>query len=175
MLAFGSDWPVAPMSPLIGIYAAVTRRTLDGKHPDGWIPEQKITVAEAVHAYTMGSAYASFDEKIKGSHRTGKVADLVVLSDDISAIDPEKIADMKVEMTMFGGRVVTGGAESLEKGLKRTPASLMSPPNRGRSERLKFAQRAIPSGESERRRIRVKSPGWHMNSVSAIRQVRRAH
>ncbi len=63
----------------MGIYAAVTRRTLDGKHPDGWIPEQKITVQEAVHAYTMGSAYASFEENIKGSIEPGKLADLIVL------------------------------------------------------------------------------------------------
>jgi predicted amidohydrolase YtcJ len=73
-LAFGSDWDVAPMVPLLGIYAAVTRRTLDGKHPGGWVPEQKITVSEAVRAYTMGSAYASFEEKIKGSIEPGKLA-----------------------------------------------------------------------------------------------------
>lgn len=107
-LAFGSDWPVAPMSPLMGIYAAVTRRTLDGKHPDGWVPEQKITVEEAVRAYTMGSAYASFDEKIKGSLEPGKLADLIVLSDDIFAIDPIKIADTKVVITIFDGQVVLG-------------------------------------------------------------------
>jgi hypothetical protein len=107
-LAFGSDWDVAPMVPLMGIYAAVTRRTLDGKHPDGWVPEQKITVAEAVRAYTMGSAYASFEEKIKGSIEPGKLADLVVLSDDIFSIDPVKIADTKVFMTIFDGRIVFG-------------------------------------------------------------------
>ncbi len=106
-LAFGSDWDVAPMSPIMGIYAAATRRTLDGKHPNGWVPEQKITVAEAVHAYTMGSAYASFEEKIKGSIEPGKLADLVVLSDDIFAIDPVKIADTKVYMTVFDGKIVT--------------------------------------------------------------------
>ncbi|MDQ2843710.1 MAG: amidohydrolase [Acidobacteriota bacterium] len=105
-LAFGSDWDVAPMSPIMGIYAAVTRRTLDGKHPYGWVPEQKITVAEAVHAYTMGSAYASFDEKIKGSIEPGKLADFVVLSDDIFAIDPAKIIDTKVYMTVFDGGLV---------------------------------------------------------------------
>jgi predicted amidohydrolase YtcJ len=105
-LAFGSDWDVAPMSPILGIYAAVTRRTLDGKHPDGWVPEQKITVAEAVRAYTMGAAYASFDEKIKGSTEPGKLADFVVLSDDIFAIDPVKIADTKVAMTIFDGKVI---------------------------------------------------------------------
>jgi predicted amidohydrolase YtcJ len=105
-LAFGSDWPVAPMVPLMGIYAAVTRRTLDGKHPDGWVPEQKITVAEAIRAYTMGSAYASFDDGIKGSLQPGKLADMVVLSDDILHIDPVKIADARVDLTVFDGRVV---------------------------------------------------------------------
>jgi predicted amidohydrolase YtcJ len=105
-LAFGSDWDVAPMSPLMGIYGAVTRRTLDGKHPEGWVPEQKITVEEAVRAYTMGSAYASFDENIKGSIEPGKLADLIVLSDDVFAIDPAKIADTRVEMTIFDGHIV---------------------------------------------------------------------
>ncbi len=107
-LAFGSDWDVAPMSPIMGIYGAVTRRTLDGKHPDGWVPEQKITVAEAVRAYTMGSAYASFEEKLKGSIEPGKLADLVVLTDDIFTIDPAKIADTKVYMTIFDGKVIIG-------------------------------------------------------------------
>jgi predicted amidohydrolase YtcJ len=107
-LAFGSDWDVAPMNVLMGIYGAVTRRTLDGKHADGWVPEQKITVEEAVRAYTMGSAYASFDEKIKGSLEPGKLADLVVLADDIFSIDPVKIADTKVWMTVFDGRIVVG-------------------------------------------------------------------
>jgi predicted amidohydrolase YtcJ len=105
-LAFGSDWPVAPMVPLMGIYAAATRRTLDGKHPDGWVPEQKITVAEAIRAYTIGSAFASFDEKIKGSIEPGKLADLVVLSDDILLIDPAAIANTKVQMTVFDGKVI---------------------------------------------------------------------
>lgn len=106
VLAFGSDWFVAPMNPLMGIYAAVTRRTLDGKHPEGWVPEQKITVKDAVHAYTMGSAYASMEENIKGSLKPGKLADLAVLSDDIFAIDPVKIRDTKVDMTVFDGEVI---------------------------------------------------------------------
>ncbi|HMF77332.1 MAG TPA: amidohydrolase, partial [Bryobacteraceae bacterium] len=105
-LAFGSDWDVAPMVPLMGIYAAVTRRTLDGKRPGGWIPEQKISVGEAVRAYTMGSAYASFEEGIKGSIEPGKLADLAVLTDDIFAVDPVKIADTQVFLTIFNGRVV---------------------------------------------------------------------
>lgn len=106
VLAFGSDWFVAPMEPLMGIYAAVTRRTLDGKRPSGWVPEQRITVAEAIRAYTMGSAYASFDEKVKGSIEVGKVADLAVISDDILTIDPVRIEKARVVMTVFDGRVV---------------------------------------------------------------------
>ena len=105
-LAFGSDWPVAPMDPIMGIYAAVTRSTLDGKHPDGWIPEQKISVAEALRAFTLGSAYASFDEHIKGSIERGKLADMVVLSDDLLTIPPAKIQDIHVVLTVFNGRVV---------------------------------------------------------------------
>jgi predicted amidohydrolase YtcJ len=106
VLAFGSDWDVAPMVPLMGIYAAATRRTLDGKHPDGWIPEQKITVAESIRAYTMGSAYASFDEKIKGSIEPGKLADMVVVSDDILSIPAVQIEKTRVETTVFDGKVI---------------------------------------------------------------------
>jgi predicted amidohydrolase YtcJ len=106
MLAFGSDWPVAPMDPIMGIYAAVTRRTLDDRNPGGWIPEQKISVAEAVHAYTVGSAYAQFDEKIKGSLEPGKLADLVVLSRDIFHIDPVEIQNARVDLTICDGRIV---------------------------------------------------------------------
>ncbi|HEX4750756.1 MAG TPA: amidohydrolase family protein, partial [Bryobacteraceae bacterium] len=84
----------------------VTRRTLDDKHPDGWVPEQKVTVAEAVKAYTVSAAYASFDEKIKGSIEIGKLADFVVLSDDIFAIDPAKISDVKPLATIFDGKFV---------------------------------------------------------------------
>jgi predicted amidohydrolase YtcJ len=105
-LAFGSDWPVAPMVPLAGIDAAVTRRTLDGKHPDGWVPEQKIGVEEAVRAFTMGSAYASFEEKMKGSIEAGKLADLVVISADIFDIAPAAIGEAHVDMTIFDGRVI---------------------------------------------------------------------
>lgn len=105
-LAFGSDWFVAPLNPLLGVYAAVTRSTLDGKRPGGWVPEQKITVAQALHAYTMGNAYAAFEEKVKGSITPGKLADIVVLSADPFAVAPEKLKDIQVEMTILGGRVV---------------------------------------------------------------------
>ncbi|HKV51928.1 MAG TPA: amidohydrolase [Gemmatimonadaceae bacterium] len=105
-LAFGSDWDVAPPTPIEGIYAAVTRRTLDGTHPGGWIPEQKITVDEALRAYTTGAAYASFDEKRKGSLTRGKLADFVIISRDLTTIPPEQIRDATVVMTVVGGTVV---------------------------------------------------------------------
>ena len=102
-LVFGSDWPVAPLDPIYGIYSAVTRRTLDGKHPEGWIPEQKISVEEAVEAYTSTGAFAEFSERDKGTLEPGKLADIVVLSDDIFRIAPEKIRDVKVTLTITGG------------------------------------------------------------------------
>ncbi len=105
-LAFGTDWPVVPLNPLLGIYAAVTRTTLDGKYPGGWFPEQKLTVPEAVEAYTMGSAYAEFQDKEKGSIIPGKLADMVLLGDDIFSIDPAAIKNVKVVKTILGGKVV---------------------------------------------------------------------
>ena len=105
-LAFGSDWPVAPLDPLLGVYAAVTRATLDGKHPGGWFPEERLSVEEALRAYTMGSAYAAFEEKEKGTITPGKLADLAVLFDDLFSIPPEKIREARVLMTIVGGRVV---------------------------------------------------------------------
>jgi predicted amidohydrolase YtcJ len=105
-LAFGTDWEVAPLNPMLGLYAAVTRATLDGKNPQGWFPEQKLTVGEAVEAYTMGSAYAEFQDEEKGSLTVGKLADMVLLSDDIFKIDPVKIRDVKVLRTFVGGKPV---------------------------------------------------------------------
>jgi predicted amidohydrolase YtcJ len=106
-VAFGSDWSVAPLSPLLGIDAAVNRRTLDGKHPGGWFPEQRIRVAEAVEAYTRTSAHAAFQEKDRGALAVGKLADLVVLSRDILAdTERDHIAEARVLLTVVGGRVV---------------------------------------------------------------------
>lgn len=105
-LAFGSDWTVAPLNPVLGIYAAATRRTLDGKNSKGWIPEQKISVEEAVRAYTIGSAYAEFQETVKGTITIGKLADLVILSRDIFKIDPKDIENVTVVLTMVDGRIV---------------------------------------------------------------------
>ena len=105
-LAFGTDWEVAPLNPLLTVYAAVTRATLDGKNPNGWFPEQKLSVAEAIEAYTLGSAYAEFQEGEKGSITPGKLADMVLLSEDIFSIAPEKIRDVRVLQTFLGGRLV---------------------------------------------------------------------
>jgi len=105
-LAFGTDWTVAPLNPLLSIYGAVTRRTIDGKNPGGWVPEQKISVDEAVRAYTTGSAYAEFQEQQKGTIAAGKLADLVILSQDIFKIDPVAIENVKVVLTIVDGRVV---------------------------------------------------------------------
>jgi predicted amidohydrolase YtcJ len=105
-LAFGSDWFVAPPTPLEGIYAAVTRRTLDDRHPDGWVPEQRITVEEALRAYTAGAAYAEFAEGDRGTLERGKLADLVLLDRDLTRIPPETIRDAHVLLTVVGGQVV---------------------------------------------------------------------
>jgi len=106
LLAFGSDWTVAPLNPLLGIKAAVTRQTLDSQHPDGWIPEQKISLDEAIRAYTVGSAYAEFTETAKGTLTPGKLADLILLDRDIYAVDPSTIDQARVVVTMLGGEVI---------------------------------------------------------------------
>jgi predicted amidohydrolase YtcJ len=106
-LAFGSDCPVETLDPLAGIHAAVTRRRADGSPgPRGWIPAQRLTVEQAVHAYTLGAARASGEADLKGSLAPGKLADLVVLSQDIFRIEPMEILDTRVEMTVFDGRIV---------------------------------------------------------------------
>jgi hypothetical protein len=105
-LCFGTDWYVAPLNPMLGLYAAVTRRTLDEKNPDGWIPEQKISIEDAIKCYTINSAYAAFEENIKGSIETGKLADMIVLSDDLLSIDPINIKDVEVLMTIFDGKII---------------------------------------------------------------------
>jgi predicted amidohydrolase YtcJ len=105
-LAFGTDWDVAPLNPMLTLYAATTRATLDGKNPDGWFPEQKLTIKEAIEAYTMGSAYAEFQENEKGSITSGKLADMVLLSDDVLSIDLAKIRDVKVLKTWVGASLL---------------------------------------------------------------------
>jgi hypothetical protein len=106
VLALGSDWPVAPLDPLTGIHAAVTRETTDGQNPQGWHPEQRISLEDAIKGYTWNGAYAEFSEDQKGSLEDGKLADIIVLDQDLFKIAPAKIKDAKVVMTIVGGRIV---------------------------------------------------------------------
>jgi predicted amidohydrolase YtcJ len=108
ILAFGSDWTVAPLSPILGIYAAATRRTLDGKNPGGWVPEEKVSVEESVRAYTVNGAWVEFAEAVKGTVAAGKLADFVVLDRNIFTIPPEDIENARVRLTVFDGRVIYG-------------------------------------------------------------------
>jgi predicted amidohydrolase YtcJ len=105
-LAFGSDWFVAPPTPLEGIYAAVTRRTLDDLNPGGWVPEERISVEEALVAYTRSAARAAFAENEVGMLKEGFLADFVILDRDLTAIPPEEIRDARVVATVVGGEVV---------------------------------------------------------------------
>jgi predicted amidohydrolase YtcJ len=105
-LAFGTDWTVAPLNPMLTVYAATTRATLDGKNPGGWVPEQKLTIDEAITAYTAGSAFAEFQERDKGRIARGQLADMVILSDDIFTIPAARIKDVKVLATIAGGTIV---------------------------------------------------------------------
>jgi predicted amidohydrolase YtcJ len=105
-LAFGSDWTVAPLDPMLGVYAAVTRRTLDDKNPNGWVPDQKISVGEALRAYTYGNAWATFNEQKWGTLAPGRFADVVVLDRDPFAVAPESLGTVKPRYTIVGGKVV---------------------------------------------------------------------
>lgn len=105
-LAFGSDWTVAPLNPMLGIHAAMTRQTSDGKHPGGWIPEEKISLEQAITAYTMGSAYAEFAENEKGSLAVGKLADIVILDTNLYDTPSESFKEVRVVFTIVGGKVV---------------------------------------------------------------------
>jgi hypothetical protein len=105
-LAFGTDWTVAPLNPMLTLYAATTRATLDGKNPNGWVPQQKLTIDEAMTAYTAGSAFAEFQERDKGRIARGQLADMVILSEDIFSIPAARIKDVKVLATIAGGTIV---------------------------------------------------------------------
>lgn len=105
-ITFGSDWSVAPLNPMTGIYAALTRKTLNGSYPDGLIPEEKITLEEAIKCYTINGAYAAFEENNLGSIEAGKYADMVVLTQNIFDIGHEQIKDVQAEMTIFDGELI---------------------------------------------------------------------
>jgi predicted amidohydrolase YtcJ len=107
-LAIGTDWPVAPLNPMLTLYAAVTRATLDGRHPEGWVPSQKLALHEALHAYTAGSAFAEGAEHEKGTLTPGKFADLVVLSEDVLSVPPTHVRNVRVDLAIVGGRFVHG-------------------------------------------------------------------
>lgn len=107
MLAFGSDWSVEPLDPMRGLYSTVTRKNIEFDYPEGgWFPEQKLTMAEAIKYFTYGSAYASFEENIKGTLEAGKLADMIVLSKDLFTIEPQEILTTEVLYTILGGKVV---------------------------------------------------------------------
>ncbi len=103
-LTFGSDWPVAPLDPIAGIYAAVTRRTLDDKNPGGWFPDQKISVEQALRCYTVNNAWAAFQENKTGKLKAGMLADFTVLSEDLFSLKPEDIRSTKILLTVVNGK-----------------------------------------------------------------------
>lgn len=111
VLSFGSDWPGTnasyyPINPILGLYAAVTRRTIKGTPPDGWFPEQRIGLPDALRAYTRGGAYATFEDELKGTLAPGMLADLAVLDTDLFDTSPEAWLDAKIDYTIVGGRIV---------------------------------------------------------------------
>ncbi len=105
-LVFGSDWFVTTPDPIQGIYAAVNRITSDGRYPDGFVPEQKIAIHEAIKAYSIDAAYSVFEENIKGSIARGKLADLVILNQNLFDIHPSEIEKVKIDMSIIGGEIV---------------------------------------------------------------------
>jgi hypothetical protein len=105
-LALGSDAPVAPLNPMLGIYAAVTRQDERGQPANGWYPEERLTVAEAIHGYTLGPAYLAGKQEVQGTITPGKWADMIVLSRNLFEIPPAEIAETRVEMTVLAGQVV---------------------------------------------------------------------
>jgi predicted amidohydrolase YtcJ len=115
-LAFGSDWFVAPPTPVEGIYAAVTRRTLDRKHPDGWVPQQKISVEEALRAYTIDAAYSAFSESSLGSIEPGKLADVVIFERNLFEARPSELNEIPIKATIIGGKVVYQQQSKVSKG-----------------------------------------------------------
>jgi predicted amidohydrolase YtcJ len=105
-LTFGSDSPVMTLDPLKGVYAAVTRKKIDTRTSSSWYPEERVTVLDAIQAYTINAARASGEENIKGSIEPGKLADLVVLSENIFQVSDEDLFNVQVDMTVFGGEIV---------------------------------------------------------------------
>jgi predicted amidohydrolase YtcJ len=111
ILSFGTDWPGTaaaeyPINPMLGLYAAVSRQTVNAEPANGWFPEQRISIQDAIRAYTLNTAYANFEDDIKGSIRAGKLADLTVLSANLLEIKPAEILKTEVLYTIVGGKIV---------------------------------------------------------------------
>jgi predicted amidohydrolase YtcJ len=107
VLAFGTDWSVEPLDPMRGVFSAVTRTNIQRMEPrEGWFPEQKLSVWESIYYYTYGSAYAEHMEQVKGSLAPGRLADFVMLDQDLFTIAPERILGTRVDLTVVGGKVV---------------------------------------------------------------------
>jgi hypothetical protein len=105
-LAFGTDWPVESLNPMEGIYSAVSRKSITDKTGKAWLQDESLSVLEAIACYTLGSAYATFEEDIKGSLQKGKLADIVVLSKDLLTIPEEEILNTEVVYTILGGKII---------------------------------------------------------------------
>jgi predicted amidohydrolase YtcJ len=103
---FGTDWPIEPINPYLGLFAAVTRESTDMQPAGGWLPEERLGIAEAIRCYTAEPAYASFEERDKGQIKPGMLADLVVHTRDLLTVKPEEILQTEPLMTIFNGRVV---------------------------------------------------------------------
>ena len=116
-IAFGSDWPVVDLDPLVGIFVAVNRTSREGEPEGGWLPGERLTLGEAIRAYTSGAAWASFDEQRKGTLEPDMLADIIILSEDIFALPPDRLLDAEVVMTIMDGKVVyrRDGAEATEQ------------------------------------------------------------
>jgi predicted amidohydrolase YtcJ len=105
-LAYGSDWPVAPLDPLRGIYVAVNRTDTGGEPRGGWNPDEKVSLADAVRAFTSGAAWASFDDQRKGTLARDMLADIIILSTDLFALPSERLLEAEVVMTIMDGKIV---------------------------------------------------------------------
>ncbi len=127
-VAFGTDWFVEPLDPMLGLYAAVTRQSPDGTPADGWFPEERVSLVQAVEAYTAGSAYAEFMDVRKGRLKPGYLADLVVLSRNIFTVAPREILETRPVLTIVGGRIVFGDSPAWVE----TPEHASAGPNDGR-------------------------------------------
>jgi predicted amidohydrolase YtcJ len=106
LLAFGTDWPVESLNPMEGIYSAVSRKSVADKTGNAWLQDESLSIEKALELYTLGAAYASFEEDIKGSLKEGKLADIVVLSKDIFTIPEEEILNTEVVYTLLGGKII---------------------------------------------------------------------